>query len=1056
MNCKLLIFTFIVFLCCVSCVSAASNDTVAGIDSSDDSILASNDEQIVHLKSTLNDNKLSNQELSYTELNNTINNVDLDEVKLNGYYKYSQAIDGDLKTIEINRNITIDGCGNTTIDGAGIASVFSIKDNCYCFILKNITIKNAYTSDSGAVIHAQHSMKHVYLDGNFTNNRASDSGGCFYLNNCLDSNITLNGNFDNNVAQFGGVLLVNRTFSSSDLSVGGNFTNNGDSASGSGGCFYLDNCSDSNIALNGDFDNNTALYGGVLLVDSIFSSSNLSIGGNFTNNKVTMFGGCFYFKNAIFDSNIALNGDFDNNVARFGGVLLVNSIFSSSGLSVSGNFTNNTAISRGGCFYFHDLIFDSNIALNGDFDSNKGDFGGILFTNSISSSGLSVSGNFTNNAARQCGGCFDFNNKVIDSNISLKGNFSDNSAATCGGVVCFDSDTVNVILIGDFSNNHAPEGSVLSVGGVMNGLNIHNSIFKNNANNQNSAVICLGESITNLTILDSKFISDNSVNSLKVKNATGYDIYGVYFVDSPILCEDGSLIIDKQSNPGAKILQYVNITANKPDNYKNKIIITVDKDNVTMVKFYIPGIVNTYVNIVNRTGEISLSNILAGNYIAYISFDENEHYRRTDLNFSFIVEYNNFTVLQNLIDNPINNMVNLEYDYIYSEGDSVVLVNGDNLIIKGNGFIIDAMNKSSIFNITGKNVTIVDLNLINSNSSAIIWSGDDGVIKNVNLTNNISPDSIILSSGDNLTIDSVIITNSTGTAIKSNGSNLTAVNIKLENNAGDGIVINACNATVSSVSAYGGKGVIVNASGDNIIVKNIKSIYHEGSAVVTSGNVSVENVTVIKYDIVIVAKNAKYVLTYGGKYAIILNPKIAGKTITFTLNGKVIGKGVSDANGVVSIQLSRSILGSAGNKKLVITFNGDDIYNSATKSVTIGVTKESIKMTAKSAKKTYSLKANVKNIKIVLKNSKNKSLGKVKITLKFTGKNAKKIKGKLAKKLKKGLTLKLKTNAKGIGYIKLKNKSVTFTKKGKYSFVVSYKGNALYKGKTAKGFLSID
>ena len=31
MNCKLLIFTFIVFLCCVSCVSAASNDTVDDI-----------------------------------------------------------------------------------------------------------------------------------------------------------------------------------------------------------------------------------------------------------------------------------------------------------------------------------------------------------------------------------------------------------------------------------------------------------------------------------------------------------------------------------------------------------------------------------------------------------------------------------------------------------------------------------------------------------------------------------------------------------------------------------------------------------------------------------------------------------------------------------------------------------------------------------------------------------------------------------------------------------------------------------------------------------------
>ena len=130
-------------MCCVSCVSAASNDTVAGMDSSDDSILASNNEQIVHLKSTLDDNKLSNQEFSYIDLNNTINSADLDEVKLNGYYKYSQAIDGDLKNIEINRNITIDGCGNTTIDGAGIASVFSIKNNCSSFILKNI-IFNIY------------------------------------------------------------------------------------------------------------------------------------------------------------------------------------------------------------------------------------------------------------------------------------------------------------------------------------------------------------------------------------------------------------------------------------------------------------------------------------------------------------------------------------------------------------------------------------------------------------------------------------------------------------------------------------------------------------------------------------------------------------------------------------------------------------------------------------------------------------------------------------------------------------------------------------------------
>ena len=131
-------------------------------------------------------------------------------------------------------------------------------------------------------------------------------------------------------------------------------------------------------------------------------------------------------------------------------------------------------------------------------------------------------------------------------------------------------------------------------------------------------------------------------------------------------------------------------------------------------------------------------------------------------------------------------------------------------------------------------------------------------------------------------------------------------------------------------------------------------------------------------------------LTYGGKYTIALNPKLAGKTITFTLNGKVIGKGVSDANGVVSIQLSKSILGSAGNKKLVITFNGDDFYNSASTSVTISVSKRSI-----------ITKQKLKTSKLFLKTVKINPQAKLKSHLSSEAKMLKKLKANQPKNLKK-------------------------------------------------------
>jgi hypothetical protein len=76
-----------------------------------------------------------------------------------------------------------------------------------------------------------------------------------------------------------------------------------------------------------------------------------------------------------------------------------------------------------------------------------------------------------------------------------------------------------------------------------------------------------------------------------------------------------------------------------------------------------------------------------------------------------------------------------------------------------------------------------------------------------------------------------------------------------------------------------------------------------------------------------------------------------------------------------------------------------------------------------------------------LKNSKNKAMKKVKVTLKLSGK---KIKGKK--------TITAKTNKKGVVTFKLGKK---LKKKTKVKYTITYKGNAYYKKVTKKGKITV-
>ena len=190
--------------------------------------------------------------------------------------------------------------------------------------------------------------------------------------------------------------------------------------------------------------------------------------------------------------------------------------------------------------------------------------------------------------------------------------------------------------------------------------------------------------------------------------------------------------------------------------------------------------------------------------------------------------------------------------------------------------------------------------------------------------------------------------------------------------------------------------------------------------------------TVSKQNAIIAAKNAAYVINYNGKYSVVLkdtNGKLlAGKKVTFTLNGKNIGSVSTNVKGIATITLTAKILktAKAGKKNLLIKCN-DLNYAVVSKTVKITINKEKTKLTAKNIK--FKKTTKVKKYTVTLKNSKGKAIKGVKITLKIKGK-----------------TYNAKTNKKGKATFKIKK----LTKKGKHKATVKFAGNAYYKGITKK------
>lgn len=163
--------------------------------------------------------------------------------------------------------------------------------------------------------------------------------------------------------------------------------------------------------------------------------------------------------------------------------------------------------------------------------------------------------------------------------------------------------------------------------------------------------------------------------------------------------------------------------------------------------------------------------------------------------------------------------------------------------------------------------------------------------------------------------------------------NLTVYKIDVDMNVsasnityGEDVLVNIIfNQTVEGLAYinYSNITYSVNINGDSGII-NITGlisgdytfdIYFE--SLIYNASIQTVNFTVNKAATSIHAKNAAYIINYGGVYKVVFNPKLAGFKINFKLNGKNIATAKTDASGVAKITLSAKQLktASAGKRK---------------------------------------------------------------------------------------------------------------------------------------------
>ena len=493
-------------------------------------------------------------------------------------------------------------------------------------------------------------------------------------------------------------------------------------------------------------------------------------------------------------------------------------------------------------------------------DSSVGDYFGI----DIDVDELIIDGN--NHVIDACGKTRFFNIKggnITIKNITFKNGYSKSGGAISASGGC-ELNIVNCI----FKSNIAHEW-----GGAINNydgnLNLINCTFSKNSAN-------FGGAINNykgiLIIIDSNFESNTANYGGTIRNRNIMEIQGCKLLKNSssnnIICNHNYLTINNtifedndstngiynESNDLVKLKSNLNIITGKFLN--NKFIESVIYNNGVSCEIH-----NSFLEkdssklLIHSNSKMLLNNsITKGNGKTILNNGE-FHLKDVDVNLKNHIiglgkikyektsnqNHYDFNYLDTLIHKSEKNKIILNEDISIREYESYDYEDGikldvDNLVIDGNGCIIDAGNISRIFKVTGSNITLKNIKFKNGNSKE-----NGGAILNHN---------------DLKIIDCSFDLNGAnyGGAIYNKGK-LTISNSNFENNSaeGHGGTINndiesICfvEASIFNSNKAGSKGGVIYNSGDLTIdncnvSKNLSSPIFNSSKLLINNSVIKEN-----------------------------------------------------------------------------------------------------------------------------------------------------------------------------------------------------------------------
>ena len=427
------------------------------------------------------------------------------------------------------------------------------------------------------------------------------------------------------------------------------------------------------------------------------------------------------------------NCNFTNNTCNDGAVYLYG--YSNNPTTMENvRFINNSASGSGGAI----SAYSAGLILNGAYfeNSSAGETGGTI--NAQFSTLQINNANITNSHARYGGAVYSYGCSLIDiADLTV----INSSALENGGAISIDYANCECTMVNsEFENCTGMYGGAIYLGYNVR-LDIDNANFTNNNASVSGGAIYSGTQST-LNINNSCFYKNTAALGSAIDTYGALDVANSEFMLNK--ANSTSLVIDfnRYSNE-------TNVSYTGGDNYINAIQSSEDitltnvnyydyetngkvntNDKPAVNSYYIPNqriviqvydeednLLETFVRNTDSNGKIYIDTVNGARHHMVAYREDDDYY--TYIDSYFLCRWGDFTILQRLINSlHDNDVLDLTRDYTYTIGaDEMtegIIINRTNITINGNGFKINALYKSRIFELLTDGVTFNDINFANA------------------------------------------------------------------------------------------------------------------------------------------------------------------------------------------------------------------------------------------------------------------------------------------------------------------------------------------------------